>query len=307
MRHRILLPYELGRHFTVQQAAAAGIGRGRVSARDLDRPFRGVRSIAAAEMPLDRVAALAPRLQRGQLIGGETAMRVWGYPHPGIWTVHAPIIVVVATGSSRVRRSGVAGRRLAAGRAQPWRIGGIPTVDPIAALFMCAAALTEDQVVIALDALISATDNYPGLRAGRPPLTADDIEQRLQVWGRFPGSRRVRDALSRAREGVESPKETETRLLIVAAGLPEPVVQHEVYENGLLIARCDMAYPDLKITIEYEGDGHRTSRDQWRRDIQRQRELEDLGWIVIRVTELDLAGDPGPLLDRIRRARSSRR
>lgn len=234
-------------------------------------------------------------------------MRVWGYPYPGIWTVHAPIIVVVATGSSRVRRSGVSGRRLAAGRAQPWRIDGIPTVDPVAALFMCAAALTEDQVVIALDALISATDNYPGLRAGRPPLTVADIEQRLQVWGHFPGSRRVRDALSRAREGVESPKETETRLLIVAAGLPEPVVQHEVYENGLLIARCDMAYPDLKITIEYEGDGHRTSRDQWRRDIQRQRELEDLGWTVIRVTQLDLAGDPGPLLDRIRRARSSRR
>lgn len=306
MRHRILLPDELGRHFTVTQAAAVGIGRGRAGARDLDRPFRGVRSVARAETPLDRVTALVPRLHRGQLIGGETAMRVWGYPHPGSWSVEAPIVVVVATGSARVRRRGVTGRRLAQGRAHPWRIGGIPVIDPVAALFMCAATLTVDQVVIALDALISTADNYPGLRPGRPSLTGTDIEMRLQVWGRFPGSRRIRDALARAREGAESPKETETRMLIVAAGLPEPVVQYEIHENGLLLARSDMAYPSLKIAIEYEGDGHRTSRDQWRRDIQRQRELEDRGWIVIRVTQLDLA-DTRPLMDRISRAMASRR
>ncbi|MBT2474869.1 hypothetical protein J7E68_09880 [Microbacterium sp. ISL-103] len=307
MRHRILLPDELGRHFTVTQAAAAGIGRGRVGARDLDRPFRGVRSVARAETPLDRVTALAPRLHRGQLVGGETAMRVWGYPHPGIWRLEAPIVVVVAPGSARVRRRGVTGRRLAGGRAHPWRIGGIPVIDPVAALFMCAVPLTDDQAVIALDALISTADNYPGLRPGRPPLALTDIEQRLRAWGRFPGSRRIRDALTRARDGAESPKETETRLLIVAGGLPEPVVQHEIHESGVLIARSDMAYPSLKIAIEYEGDGHRTSREQWRRDIQRQRELEDRGWIVIRVTQLDLGDGGRMLIDHIRRAMASRR
>lgn len=233
-------------------------------------------------------------------------MRVWGYPHPGSWNVEEPIVVVVTTGSARVRSRGVTGRRLAEGRALPWRIGEIPLLDPVAALFMCAAALTDDQVVVTLDALITRADNYPGLRAGRPPIAVIDIEQRLRDWGRFPGSRRVRDALSRAREGVESPKETETRLLIVADGLPEPIVQYEIHENGLLIARSDLAYADLKIAIEYEGDGHRTSRDQWRRDIQRQRELEDHGWIVIRATQLDL-GDTRPLLNRIRRAMASRR
>lgn len=306
MRHRILLPDELGRHFTVRQAAAAGVGRGRAAAPDLDRPFRGVRSIRAAETALERVAALAPRLRHGQLIGGETAMRVWGYPHPGTWSIDAPITVVVATGSARVRSRGITGLRLAEGRAHPWRIGEIPVVDPVTALFMCAGTLTDDQMVIALDAMTSTADNYPGLREGRPTLTPIDIEQCLRAWVRFPGSRRVRDGLSRTRDGVESPKETETRLLLVTGGLPEPVVQHEIHENGVLIARSDLAYPDLRIAIEYEGDGHRTSRDQWRRDVQRQRELEDLGWIVIRVTQLDLV-DTRPLLDRIRRAVASRR
>ena len=250
MHHRILLPDRLGRHFTVRQAASAGIGRGRVSARDLDRPFRGVRSVEAAQTSLERVAAFAPRLHRGQLIGGETAMRVWGYPHPGIWKIGDPIVVVVATGSARVRSHGVTGLRLAAGRAQPWRVDEIPVIDPVAALFMCAATLTDDQVVITLDALISEADNYPGLRAGRPHFTVSDIEQRLRAWGRFPGSRRIREGLSRARDAVESPKETETRLILVAAGIPEPVVQYEIRENGLLIARSDMAYPDRKIAVE---------------------------------------------------------
>ncbi|MCI1020382.1 hypothetical protein HWD99_17280 [Microbacterium sp. C5A9] len=306
MRHRIPLPDELGHHFTLRQAEAAGIGRHRASARDLERPFHGVRSITAPATPLQRVAALAPRLRQGQLIGGETAMRMWGCPHPGLWDIDDPLIVVVTTGSARIRSRGIIGRRLADGRARTWHIGDIPIVDPVTALFMCAGALSSDEIVVAIDALITASDNYPGLRTGRPRLTVTDIEHHLRLWGRFPGSRRVRDALPRARDGVESPKETETRLLIVDGGFPEPEVQYEIREGGRLVARTDLAYPDLRITIEYEGDGHRTSRTQWRRDIQRQRELEDLGWIVIRVTQLDLAERGRSLLDRIRRAIASR-
>ena len=73
-----------------------------------------------------------------------------------------------------------------------------------------------------------------------------------------------------------------------------------------LIARNDLAYPELRIAIEYEGDGHRTDRTQWRRDIRRQRELEDLGWIVIRLTEHDLHDGLASFLTRIRRAIATR-
>lgn len=89
--------------------------------------------------------------------------------------------------------------------------------------------------------------------------------------------------------------------MIVRAGLPEPVVQYEVREGGILLARVDLAYPDLRIAIEYEGDGHRTDKRQWRTDIRRQRDLEDRGWTVIRLTELDLR-DTGAIIARIRRA-----
>lgn len=74
----------------------------------------------------------------------------------------------------------------------------------------------------------------------------------------------------------------------------------------MLIARIDLAYPELKIAIEYEGDGHRTNKKQWRIDIQRQRDLEARGWIVIRLTELDLRDDAKSLIARIRGAIASR-
>ena len=82
-------------------------------------------------------------------------------------------------------------------------------------------------------------------------------------------------------------------------------MQFEVKDGTRLIARTDLAYPHWRIAIEYEGDGHRTDKAQWRRDISRQRELEQRGWIVIRLTQLDLA-KPEPFLARIRAAVAER-
>lgn len=136
--------------------------------------------------------------------------------------------------------------------------------------------------------------------------TVDAIAAKLDVWGKFPGSGTVREALPLARFHVESPKETETRLLVCQAGLVEPVVQYNVRDQGRFVARVDLAYPDLKIAVEYEGDGHRTKKEQWRADIRRQRELENLGWIVIRLTQADLANDGATLLAHLRAGISSR-
>lgn len=305
MRHRVSLPASLGEHFSVRQAAALGTGRGRLSASDLARPFHGVRALAAPATPHQRVLALVPRLRSDQLVGGSAAVHLWGLPHLHMWTLDDRI-PVVSSGSSRTRAAGVRGVRLAAGRAQPWRIAGVPVVDPVAALFMCAADLDVAAMVVMMDALMTDSDIYPGLVRGRPVMSARDIERRLDEWRRFPGCGRVRLALERARSSVESPKESETRLLIIGAGLPEPEVQFEIRDGDRTVARADLAYPSLRIAIEYEGDGHRTSREQWRRDIQRQRELEDRGWAVIRVTQLDLIDGGGALISRIRRVIASR-
>ena len=301
MRHRIHLPPALGTRFAVRDAAATGIRRGRSDAADLDRPFHGVRATRAPTTFRDLVACYVPRLKPQQRIGGVSAVRLWGLPHPVPWTMDEPLEIVVPHHLTPPKTARVRGRRLAGDRASTWDVGGAPVVDPIAALFMSAATLTVEQAVILIEAMITGAPNYPGLIPGRPRVTRTEIEQRLAAWRRFPGCGIVRAALCSVREGAESPKETETRLMIVHAGLPEPVVQYEVREGGILLARVDLAYPEWKIAIEYEGDGHRTDKRQWRIDIRRQRELEDRGWTVIRLTELDLR-DSGAIIARIRRA-----
>ncbi len=180
-------------------------------------------------------------------------------------------------------------------------------VDPVSAVFSSAGGLTVLQVVVLLDAVIATADNYPERdETPRPRVTLDDVVQQLDRWGRFAGSATVRKAITFVRERVESPKETETRMLIIQAGLPEPVVQFDVRDADVSIARLDLAYPEWRIAIEYEGDGHRTSSAQWRRDIRRHRDLEDRGWAVIRLTQQDLDA-PEAFLALVRRLITLRR
>ncbi|KJQ55704.1 endonuclease domain-containing protein [Microbacterium sp. SA39] len=306
MRHRIELPARLGAQFSVQQAASAGVRRGRTDAADLDRPFHGVRSVSAPTTFRALVDCYLPRMRPGQRIVGRSAVRLWALPFPEKWRATEPLEIAAPQENSPPRAHGVTGRHLQAARAQTWRVGGAPVVDPIAAVFSCARELSVAHLVMLLDAVVTDSMNYPGVaEVARPRSTLADLRTRLIEWGRFPGSADVRRALRRAREGVESPKETETRLTIVDAGLPEPAVQFELHVGGRLVARIDLAYPEWLIAVEYEGDGHRTDKAQWRRDIARQRELEERGWIVIRLTQQDLT-HPGPFLARIRSAIAER-
>lgn len=307
MRHTTKLPRRLGERFAVRDAEDAGVKPGRHSARDLHRPYSGVRSTTKPETFDDWVACCALRLKPGQRFGRTTAARLWGLPLSRHWTASEAIDVVVPTGSTPPKTSGVRGSRLKIERAQTRVLRGVPVIDPVAALFMCAQDLTIEQAVVMIDALLTPALNYPGLGPGKPLATLAEIEERVAVWRQFPGQRTIAQALPFARVGVESPKETETRLLIIGRGLPEPVVQFKVRVEGRLVARPDLAYPELKIGIEYDGDGHRTDKEEWRRDIQRQRALAAAGWMSLHLTEADLvAGARDAFVAQLRRAMAER-
>lgn len=297
----------MGPAFSVRDAERAGVGRGRIRAADLDRPFHGIRATLAPRTFHEQVACCVPRLTPGLRFSGRTAARLWGLPVPWRWHPGEDVVVVAATGTSPPRTPGIRGVRLAEHRAETWIVGGAPVVDIVASLFTIAGELNLTEAVTVIEALITTAHNYPGLLVGRPRVTREEVTVRCDEWARFAGSRTIRRALGLVREGVESPKETETRLLIVADGLPEPVVQYELRERGRVIARMDLAYPELRIAVEYEGDGHRTDQEQWRSDIRRQRDLEDRGWIVIRLTQQDLGANRASFLSRLRRALTARR
>ncbi|MDO5678562.1 MAG: hypothetical protein Q4G35_13790 [Propionibacteriaceae bacterium] len=111
----------------------------------------------------------------------------------------------------------------------------------------------------------------------------------------------VRQAALLARPGAESVRETRMRLCLTLAGLPEPERQVEIYDANGFVGRFDMAYPEWKILIEYEGDQHRTDPDQWSRDIVRHERARALGYVVIRITA-DLFRDPWSQVLRVEKA-----
>ena len=261
-----------------------------------------MRSKSVPESFHETVDCYRPLLRSEHAFAGRTAARLWKLPLPWRWQPGEPVDIAVPLHLSAPTVAGVRGRRLAEHKFRYWTLSGAPVVDAVTALFTCAPELSVADAVTIIDAIITEADNYPGRMPGRPFASIEEILQRLEEWGRFPGSGTVRTAVALARTRVESPKETETRLLIRGAGLAEPIVQYEVRADGRFVARVDLAYPELKIAIEYEGDGHRTDKQQWRTDIRRQRDLEEQGWIVIRLTQADLDDGGATLLARLRSA-----
>jgi very-short-patch-repair endonuclease len=80
-----------------------------------------------------------------------------------------------------------------------------------------------------------------------------------------------------------SEREVDLAKLLLRARLPRPVQQHRV-RIGRRIIRVDLAYPELKVAIEYDGwEPHRT-RLAFDSDRARDNELEVRGWIVLRFT-----------------------
>jgi hypothetical protein len=101
--------------------------------------------------------------------------------------------------------------------------------------------------------------------------------------------------------------ETRVRLLVVLAGLPEPVVNHIVRDPaGEWLHRFDLSYPDLKVAIEYDGRQHAESTEQWVKDVARRESLDRAGWRLVVVLSQDVFTTPGETIARIRDALAAR-
>ena len=89
------------------------------------------------------------------------------------------------------------------------------------------------------------------------------------------------------------------RVALVLAGL-SPVPQLDVFDRGEWLGRVDLAFPEAKIAIEYEGAYH-FEDGQIVRDDARYARLRAAGWTVIRVGAADLR-DLDTFVTRVRAA-----
>ncbi|MGE0220255.1 MAG: hypothetical protein AB7F42_14235 [Mycolicibacterium sp.] len=114
------------------------------------------------------------------------------------------------------------------------------------------------------------------------------------------GVRKLRAALARMDAGSESPKETWLRLLLIKQGFPPPTTQIPLYDTfGEVSERLDMGWEDMKIAVEYDGDQHRSDREQYVHDEERLRSIRARGWLHIKVINED---QPAEIRARVRAA-----
>jgi hypothetical protein len=85
----------------------------------------------------------------------------------------------------------------------------------------------------------------------------------------------------------ESPPESWVRVACIRAGLPTPTPQFVVMEDGEYLGKVDLAWPEAKVVVEYEGAYHFDGL-QIVKDDARYERLVAAGWRVIRVSAVDL-------------------
>jgi hypothetical protein len=126
-------------------------------------------------------------------------------------------------------------------------------------------------------------------------LAGSDTEQlRKSIATRLQGRQDPRGTvlaaglLDLASPRVDSPAESWLRLRLVDDGFPIPEVNWPIVGlDGEERYRIDLAWPGLRIAVEY--DGYEAHESRKREDEARQADLESRGWIVIRVDKADLA------------------
>lgn len=138
-----------------------------------------------------------------------------------------------------------------------------------------------DRVIDPLSDALVAADALSRLDG----FSADDLSAFAARHPRRRGQRRLRRLVALLDPGAESPPETRARLRLLLAGLPRPVTQYVV--PGLPY-RLDLAWPEFRVAVEYDGHDH-TASDRRARDLDRLDALRRVGWVVIVITAPQLA------------------
>lgn len=176
------------------------------------------------------------------------------------------------------------GRRFSTGLVEH---AGLRVSSPLDLFIELAGVLSVVDLVIAGDAMVKI-----GL------FTADELRAFCAGTRRWH-SRRARRGAALVRDGVDSPVETRVRLLLVWAGLPEPIVNLRVTDGTGHTRRLDLCYPFLKIAIEYDGRHHIEREAQWNQDLRRRENLEADGWRFVVITSKGVFIEPEDTIGRV--------
>jgi hypothetical protein len=273
--------------FRGSDAVAAGVlTRGRLRGPEFRRLFRDVyvpASVRVTHELRSRAASLA--LPDGAVITGRSAATVRGVR---IAWPEDPVQVLAPPEMRLGHRSGLDVRRtvIEPGDAEPWAYGNLAAPMRLTMDLLIGRPLPD--AVAGLDAV---------LRAG----LVDRAAVATTVAGRSDnGIVLARRAVELADPRAEALPESAMRVHLVLDGL-DPVPQYVLEVGYGRTVRFDLAFPDRKVAVEYDGDWRDGERWALNRDRDRLNRVHALGWYVVFVTA-PLLRDPRRMVRTVRQA-----
>lgn len=178
-------------------------------------------------------------------------------------------------------------------------VRGRPVLSPVRCAIETAMMGSGESGLVVLDSLL-----HRGL------CSPEELRAELAAKRHWPDTLPLQLLARMAHPGGESVGESRVRWLLKCAGLPDPVLQYEVHRGGELVARCDMAWPELGVILEFDGrmkyqrllapgqtPGDVVFAEKQREDLVR----ELTGFLIVRVVWSDL-DRPHLLVQRLREA-----
>lgn len=251
---------------SLADARRAGWSERRLHRAGFWAPSRGVRYLDQPAGLLEMARAARPVLDDG---GGQwafshqTAAELLGLPTRQPWRPGDSVHVIVTDRCPPRRRGFVGHPGLEMAALARWK--GLPVVRAVEVW-----AQLGGQPGYEVEHLVAAGD---AIVRHRP-----DLVQALHEVADRPrrrGARQLRRAADLIRVGADSAPESVLRLVLTAAGMPEPLLQVELWEGHVLVAIFDLY--------------HRTDAQAWRRDRVKPRIYAQLGILSLPVTATDLA------------------
>jgi very-short-patch-repair endonuclease len=261
---------DLTRPFRGSAATAAGLlTRGQLRGPRFQKLFPDVYAPAGLEPDLALRSAAAAVLVEGRgVLAGYSAAELLG---ASCGPADAPAeVLLLRTGGQAYRCPGLRVHRDLVDPTEITEVGSYGATSPVRTAFDLARWVpTLREKVVAVDAI-----------AHNCAIALDDVLRlRMPHFGAW-GARHLVPVLRLATPLAESPMETRIRIALHEHGLPAPEIQFAV-EAGGRIRRLDLAYPSVKLAIEYDGRDH-LDQERARDDLLREAALAKLGWTILR-------------------------
>ncbi|WP_105036325.1 DUF559 domain-containing protein [Cryobacterium aureum] len=292
MKRASQLPPELQhRGFSTREGLDFGLSATRMRGADLGHPFPGTRVQRGAPDNVEsRIETYSKRMPTTHYFSHVTAAIIHGLPMPWgrqhSWDVH----VCSDVAATRPDVRGVIAHHAEPGSLRIQEVRGLHVTCPVDTWCQLSSMLGLDDLIRLGDALV---------RRQHPLAEMRDLLAAVRRYSGHRGVKRLHEALIWIRPGVDSPRETDLRLLIVRAGLPEPEVNAIIMSRtGVKLATGDLVFRRYRVLLEYDGGQHRTDENQYHWDVDRLDALMENTWRVIRINKSHLR-NPSEVIRRV--------